>query len=130
MQVNKVKNKKKFQPSFDWNFELGGGIPLEKKKKKKDTFRPLSTFFSRIISVQTIASTWGSQSFSTVIVNFRPFISRGKTAPSLFLSLTKSKRISKTPFPIRSWVSKTFESVFSIGLRFFFFFFFFFVFAT
>ena len=123
MQVNKVKNKKKFQPSFDWNFELGGDTA--RKKEKEDTFRPLSTFFSRIISVQTIASTWGSQSFSTVIVNFRPFISRGKTAPSLFLSLTKSKRISKTPFPIRSWVSKTFESVFSIGLRFFFF-----VFAT
>ena len=116
MQVNKVENKKKFQPVFDWNCELR--IPLE---KKEGTFRPLSTFFSRIISVQAIASTWGSQSFSTVIVNFRPFISRGKTAPSLFLSLTKSKRISRTCFPIRSWVSKMFEFMFSISLRFFFF---------
>ena len=111
-----MKNKKKFQPVFDWNCEIEDTV----RKKKKGTFRPLSTFFSRIISVQAIASTWGSQSFSTVIVNFLPFMSRGKTAPSLFLSLAKSKRISKTPFPIRSWVSKMFESVLFIILRFFF----------
>lgn len=54
MQVNKVENKKKFQPVFDWNCELR--IPLE-KKRKEGTFRPLSAFFSKLWGVQAITST-------------------------------------------------------------------------